>query len=149
MALGGAGQCPGLFNRLQTQTFRLLPPATMPITRMRMRPWLEMQINSNQIPGLIWINKVSVTGCFCHCFNPCPPGDQSFISGNKESRKIYFPVGAAGQDAQGLTCASCFFLPEEGQSTLLEAQFSASRLPASAEQVRETCSTWDILHGSS
>lgn len=24
-----------------------------------MRPWLEMQINSNQIPGLIWINKVS------------------------------------------------------------------------------------------
>nr|AHW49377.1 interferon regulatory factor 1 isoform delta4 [Homo sapiens] len=29
----------------------------MPITRMRMRPWLEMQINSNQIPGLIWINK--------------------------------------------------------------------------------------------
>lgn len=59
--MGGAGQCPGLFNRLQTQTFCLLPPATMPITRMRMRPWLEMQINSNQIPGLIWINKVSVT----------------------------------------------------------------------------------------
>ncbi|XP_040852906.1 interferon regulatory factor 1 isoform X1 [Ochotona curzoniae] len=29
----------------------------MPIPRMRMRPWLEMQINSNQIPGLIWINK--------------------------------------------------------------------------------------------
>ncbi|NXC38989.1 IRF1 factor, partial [Penelope pileata] len=29
----------------------------MPISRMRMRPWLEMQINSNQIPGLIWINK--------------------------------------------------------------------------------------------
>ncbi|XP_075397640.1 interferon regulatory factor 1 isoform X1 [Tenrec ecaudatus] len=29
----------------------------MPITRMRMRPWLEMQINSNQIPGLTWINK--------------------------------------------------------------------------------------------
>ncbi|NP_001268575.1 interferon regulatory factor 1 [Mesocricetus auratus] len=29
----------------------------MPITRVRMRPWLEMQINSNQIPGLIWINK--------------------------------------------------------------------------------------------
>jgi hypothetical protein len=26
-----------------------------------MRPWLEMQINSNQIPGLIWINKVSGT----------------------------------------------------------------------------------------
>ncbi|NXO47416.1 IRF1 factor, partial [Aramus guarauna] len=29
----------------------------MPVARMRMRPWLEMQINSNQIPGLIWINK--------------------------------------------------------------------------------------------
>ncbi|XP_036169881.1 interferon regulatory factor 1 isoform X2 [Myotis myotis] len=33
----------------------------MPITRMRMRPWLEMQINSNQIPGLIWINKEEMT----------------------------------------------------------------------------------------
>ncbi|XP_063204971.1 interferon regulatory factor 1 [Chroicocephalus ridibundus] len=32
-------------------------PDTMPVSRMRMRPWLEMQINSNQIPGLIWINK--------------------------------------------------------------------------------------------
>ncbi|XP_048459379.1 interferon regulatory factor 1-like isoform X1 [Rhincodon typus] len=29
----------------------------MPMTRMRMRPWLELQINSNAIPGLIWINK--------------------------------------------------------------------------------------------
>ncbi|NWR74089.1 IRF1 factor, partial [Centropus unirufus] len=29
----------------------------MPVSRMRMRPWLEMQINSNQIPGLQWINK--------------------------------------------------------------------------------------------
>ncbi|NWS27568.1 IRF1 factor, partial [Polioptila caerulea] len=29
----------------------------MPVSRMRMRPWLEMQIESNQIPGLIWINK--------------------------------------------------------------------------------------------
>ncbi|NXI91559.1 IRF1 factor, partial [Psophia crepitans] len=29
----------------------------MPVSRMRMRPWLEMQINSNQIPGLIWLNK--------------------------------------------------------------------------------------------
>ncbi|NWY74795.1 IRF1 factor, partial [Erithacus rubecula] len=29
----------------------------MPVSRMRMRPWLEMQIDSNQIPGLIWINK--------------------------------------------------------------------------------------------
>ncbi|NXT65762.1 IRF1 factor, partial [Chaetops frenatus] len=29
----------------------------MPVSRMRMRPWLEMQIDSNQIPGLTWINK--------------------------------------------------------------------------------------------
>ncbi|NXF89428.1 IRF1 factor, partial [Eubucco bourcierii] len=29
----------------------------MPVSRMRMRPWLEKQIDSNQIPGLIWINK--------------------------------------------------------------------------------------------
>ncbi|NXO79479.1 IRF1 factor, partial [Sitta europaea] len=29
----------------------------MPVSRMRMRPWLELQIDSNQIPGLTWINK--------------------------------------------------------------------------------------------
>uniref|UniRef100_A0A8C8RGS4 IRF tryptophan pentad repeat domain-containing protein n=1 Tax=Pelusios castaneus TaxID=367368 RepID=A0A8C8RGS4_9SAUR len=29
----------------------------MPVTKLRMRPWLENQINSNQIPGLKWINK--------------------------------------------------------------------------------------------
>ncbi|NP_001083250.1 interferon regulatory factor 1 L homeolog [Xenopus laevis] len=29
----------------------------MPVTRLRMRPWLEEQINSNKIPGLSWINK--------------------------------------------------------------------------------------------
>ncbi|XP_014351568.2 interferon regulatory factor 2 isoform X2 [Latimeria chalumnae] len=29
----------------------------MPIERMRMRPWLEDQINSNKIPGLRWLNK--------------------------------------------------------------------------------------------
>ncbi|CAI5766595.1 interferon regulatory factor 1 [Podarcis lilfordi] len=29
----------------------------MPQTRMRMRPWMELQINSNKIPGLQWINK--------------------------------------------------------------------------------------------
>ncbi|XP_047440635.1 interferon regulatory factor 2 isoform X2 [Mugil cephalus] len=31
--------------------------ATMPVERMRMRPWLEEQINSCQIPGLKWVNK--------------------------------------------------------------------------------------------
>ncbi|XP_064129600.1 interferon regulatory factor 2 isoform X4 [Loxodonta africana] len=30
---------------------------TMPVERMRMRPWLEEQINSNTIPGLRWLNK--------------------------------------------------------------------------------------------
>ncbi|XP_024139640.1 interferon regulatory factor 2 isoform X2 [Oryzias melastigma] len=29
----------------------------MPVERMRMRPWLEEQINSCQIPGLKWVNK--------------------------------------------------------------------------------------------
>ncbi|XP_006130234.1 interferon regulatory factor 2 isoform X1 [Pelodiscus sinensis] len=29
----------------------------MPVERMRMRPWLEDQINSNTIPGLKWLNK--------------------------------------------------------------------------------------------
>ncbi|XP_026543366.1 interferon regulatory factor 1 isoform X1 [Notechis scutatus] len=29
----------------------------MPQTRMRMRPWLEQQINSDKIPGLCWLNK--------------------------------------------------------------------------------------------
>ncbi|XP_048186856.1 interferon regulatory factor 2 isoform X2 [Perognathus longimembris pacificus] len=29
----------------------------MPVERMRMRPWLEEQINSNMIPGLKWLNK--------------------------------------------------------------------------------------------
>uniref|UniRef100_A0A8C3PS59 Interferon regulatory factor n=1 Tax=Calidris pygmaea TaxID=425635 RepID=A0A8C3PS59_9CHAR len=33
----------------------------MPVSRMRMRPWLEMQINSNQIPGLVWLNKDKMT----------------------------------------------------------------------------------------
>lgn len=32
---------------------------TMPVERMRMRPWLEEQINSSQIPGLKWVSKVS------------------------------------------------------------------------------------------
>ncbi|XP_042349267.1 interferon regulatory factor 2 [Plectropomus leopardus] len=29
----------------------------MPVERMRMRPWLEEQINSCQIPGLKWVNE--------------------------------------------------------------------------------------------
>ncbi|XP_041929537.1 interferon regulatory factor 2 isoform X6 [Alosa sapidissima] len=29
----------------------------MPVERMRMRPWLEEQINSCKIPGLRWVNK--------------------------------------------------------------------------------------------
>ncbi|GCB75000.1 hypothetical protein scyTo_0018937, partial [Scyliorhinus torazame] len=29
----------------------------MPVERMRMRPWLEEQINSNKIVGLKWLNK--------------------------------------------------------------------------------------------
>eukprot|EP00076_Gallus_gallus_P026547 XP_015149501.1 interferon regulatory factor 1 isoform X2 [Gallus gallus] len=40
-----------------TAQHRISRRGNMPVSRMRMRPWLEMQINSNQIPGLIWINK--------------------------------------------------------------------------------------------
>ncbi|XP_075065944.1 interferon regulatory factor 1 [Mixophyes fleayi] len=29
----------------------------MPVTRLRMRPWLEKQIESHTIPGLEWLNK--------------------------------------------------------------------------------------------
>ncbi|XP_077333421.1 interferon regulatory factor 2 isoform X2 [Lithobates pipiens] len=29
----------------------------MPVERMRMRPWLEEQINADRIPGLKWLNK--------------------------------------------------------------------------------------------
>ncbi|XP_029439987.1 interferon regulatory factor 1 isoform X2 [Rhinatrema bivittatum] len=29
----------------------------MPVTRLRMRPWLEQKINSSSVPGLEWINK--------------------------------------------------------------------------------------------
>ncbi|XP_033891276.2 interferon regulatory factor 2-like isoform X3 [Acipenser ruthenus] len=30
---------------------------TMPVERMRMRPWLEEQINASKIPGLKWVNR--------------------------------------------------------------------------------------------
>lgn len=46
----------------------LLPQGTMPVERMRMRPWLEEQINSNTIPGLKWLNKV---GAQCVCVHVC------------------------------------------------------------------------------
>ncbi|CAM4673321.1 unnamed protein product [Leuciscus chuanchicus] len=29
----------------------------MPVSRMRMRPWLESRIDSNSIAGLVWVNK--------------------------------------------------------------------------------------------
>ncbi|XP_075457237.1 interferon regulatory factor 1 isoform X1 [Ascaphus truei] len=29
----------------------------MPVTRLRLRPWLEKQIGTNTIPGLVWLNK--------------------------------------------------------------------------------------------
>ncbi|KAJ8015155.1 hypothetical protein DPEC_G00023210 [Dallia pectoralis] len=39
------------------EPLRTLPQATMPVERMRMRPWLEEQINSCLIPGLKWVNR--------------------------------------------------------------------------------------------
>ena len=32
--------------------------ANMPVTRMRMRPWLEKMIESEKFPGLTWVDKV-------------------------------------------------------------------------------------------
>ena len=48
-------------------SLQLLPGwVTMPVERMRMRPWLEEQINSNTIPGLKWLNKVRGGGGHVH-----------------------------------------------------------------------------------
>lgn len=33
-------------------------PGTMPVSRMRMRPWLEDMIDSNSVSGLVWVDKV-------------------------------------------------------------------------------------------
>lgn len=30
----------------------------MPVSRMRMRPWLEKMIESNSVTGLDWVDKV-------------------------------------------------------------------------------------------
>lgn len=32
----------------------------MPVSRMRMRPWLEREIDSNAIDGLSWVDKVCI-----------------------------------------------------------------------------------------
>ncbi|XP_078005170.1 interferon regulatory factor 2 isoform X4 [Phascolarctos cinereus] len=44
-------------NLLSLQIAHVEIEGTMPVERMRMRPWLEEQINSNTIPGLKWLSK--------------------------------------------------------------------------------------------
>lgn len=41
----------------------------MPVSRMRMRPWLEREIDSNAIDGLMWVDKVYITTEFTFCHN--------------------------------------------------------------------------------
>ncbi|XP_063314205.1 interferon regulatory factor 2 isoform X2 [Pelobates fuscus] len=58
---------PGLYNNLifrwethdhgLVQQTHCVDLGKMPVERMRMRPWLEEQINGDNIPGLKWINK--------------------------------------------------------------------------------------------
>ncbi|MFT7796177.1 interferon regulatory factor 1-like [Arapaima gigas] len=52
------GSAPGLelFPRAETQHKKV-----MPVSRTRMRPWLEQKIDSKSIPGLIWLDKVNKT----------------------------------------------------------------------------------------
>ncbi|KAL6470487.1 hypothetical protein MHYP_G00216060 [Metynnis hypsauchen] len=44
---------PGFFADILTQNIL----RTMPVSRMRMRPWLEDKIDSNSIAGLVWVDK--------------------------------------------------------------------------------------------
>nr|XP_033799238.1 interferon regulatory factor 2 isoform X3 [Geotrypetes seraphini] len=45
-------------ERDKQEVFKIaLSRGTMPVERMRMRPWLEEQIDGNAIPGLKWLNK--------------------------------------------------------------------------------------------
>jgi len=78
MGLQGAGET--VSRRNMKRCASLLPQGTMPVERMRMRPWLEEQINSNTIPGLKWLNKVGgvcvracvcVRVCVCACVCVC------------------------------------------------------------------------------
>ncbi|KAK7922375.1 hypothetical protein WMY93_009277 [Mugilogobius chulae] len=52
------GSAPLLLSTITTRLHEhKISSDTMPVERMRMRPWLEEQIDSCQIPGLRWVNK--------------------------------------------------------------------------------------------
>ncbi|KAG9336000.1 hypothetical protein JZ751_003399 [Albula glossodonta] len=44
-------------GRMFASSVLCCPQAIMPVERMRMRPWLEEQIDRGMIPGLKWVNK--------------------------------------------------------------------------------------------
>lgn len=50
-------QCPLHFK---SSLYSISFSVKMPVDRMRMRPWLEQQIESGQIQGLHWVNEVRV-----------------------------------------------------------------------------------------
>ncbi len=50
-------ECPVHFK---SSLYWILFSVKMPVDRMRMRPWLEQQIESGQIQGLHWVNEVRV-----------------------------------------------------------------------------------------
>ncbi|KAJ8383098.1 hypothetical protein SKAU_G00038760 [Synaphobranchus kaupii] len=45
------------FESKTNEAHSAISQVTMPVERMRMRPWLEEQINSDKIPGLKWVNR--------------------------------------------------------------------------------------------
>lgn len=44
----------------KSSLYCILFSVKMPVDRMRMRPWLEQQIESGEVQGLHWINEVRV-----------------------------------------------------------------------------------------
>lgn len=62
-----------------TQALLLTDLGTMPVSRMRMRPWLEDKIDSNTITGLVWVDKVGEDELFLVFAYLCFPWSWSWM----------------------------------------------------------------------